>query len=77
MITKQTKTRAGGAGVTSCITASPVARAGGGGGHPGGSAGPGGGAYPGSGTVNTGGGGGGSGGLGGSGVVLIKYKFQN
>ena len=75
--------KAGGAGATSCITASPVARAGGGGGSCGGSGGSGGGgsANGNNGTANTGGGaggnrGGGTGGTGGSGVVIIRYKFQ-
>ena len=82
----------GGAGATSCITASPVTRAGGGGGGseagPDGAGGSGGGGAGGAngtaGTTNTGGGGGGaagcsapnSGGNGGSGVVVIRYKFQ-
>jgi hypothetical protein len=82
---------AGGAGVTSSITASPVARAGGGGsnmsddtGNPGGTGG--GGPGGSNGTDNTGGGGGGGSknpanasgsGNGGSGVVIIRYKFQN
>ena len=82
----------GGAGATSCITASPVTRAGGGGGGsesgPDGAGGSGGGGAGGAngtaGTDNTGGGGGGasgastpnSGGNGGSGVVVIRYKFQ-
>ena len=51
----------GGAGATSCITGSPVARAGGGGGGGGGKGGP-----PQS-TV---------GGNGGSGVVIIRYRYQ-
>jgi len=82
---------AGGAGATSCITASPVARAGGGGGggsSGGGAAGAGGGGVGGgcngacrtNGTANTGGGAGGgerSGApSGGSGIVIIRYKFQ-
>ena len=81
----------GGAGVTTEITASPVAYAGGGGGgvYAGtpGSGGTGGGGAAGnpagSGTDNTGGGGGGgtypstsSSGAGGSGIVVIRYKFQ-
>jgi hypothetical protein len=74
---------AGGAGATSCITASPVARAGGGGGSCGGAGGSGGGgsANGNAGTTNTGGGGGGNrangvGGAGGSGIVILRYKFQ-
>ena len=81
----------GGAGVTTEITASPVAYAGGGGGgvYAGtpGSGGTGGGGAAGnpagSGTANTGGGGGGgsypstfNGSAGGSGIVVIRYKFQ-
>ena len=82
----------GGNGATSCITASPVARAGGGGGGseagPDGAGGTGGGGAGGAngtaGTTNTGGGGGGasgastpnSGGAGGSGIVIIRYKYQ-
>ena len=81
----------GGAGATSCITGSPVARAGGGGGTgtsprtqgAGGSGGGGAGGHPAgtAGTANTGGGGGGScssgvGAAGGKGVVIIRYKFQ-
>jgi hypothetical protein len=83
---------AGGAGVSSSITGSSVARSGGGGGasNPpaqgaaggtgGGGAGTGGGNGT-NGTDNTGGGGGGAqggniGGLGGSGIVIIRYKFQ-
>jgi hypothetical protein len=81
----------GGAGVTTEITASPVAYAGGGGGgvYAGtpGSGGTGGGGAAGNpgvnGTANTGGGGGGgsypstgTGGAGGSGIVVIRYKFQ-
>ena len=82
----------GGAGATSHITGSPVARAGGGGGAA--SAGPGAGGAGGGGsgtpngagnaaTANTGGGGGGGkpysndGGSGGSGVVIIRYQYQN
>ena len=82
---------AGGAGVTTEITASPVAYAGGGGGGvyagtpgPGGTGGGGAAGNPGvNGTANTGGGGGGgsypstgTGGAGGSGIVVIRYKFQ-
>ena len=78
----------GGAGATTSITASPVARAGGGGGSKGGTGacGGGNGPNPGSGTaatVNTGSGGGGgfpdtaTGGAGGSGIVVIRYKYQN
>ena len=81
---------AGGSGVTSHITGSPVARAGGGGGGCGGgcggtaSSGGGAGASPvgANGTANTGGGGGGGGspgaqgGTGGSGIVILRYKFQ-
>jgi hypothetical protein len=78
----------GGAGATSCITASPVARAGGGaGGRCGcGGAGGGGNANPSgtgsNGTTNTGSGAGAghggceAGGAGGSGIVVIRYKFQ-
>ena len=80
----------GGAGVTSCISGSPVGRAGGGAGYDGaGSASDGGGEGGGpagnqpngiAGTVNTGGGGGGGqafvGGAGGSGIVIIRYKYQ-
>ena len=81
----------GGAGVTTEITASPVAYAGGGGGgrYAGsqGSGGTGGGGASGNpgvnGTANTGGGGGGgsfpasgNSGVGGSGIVVIRYKFQ-
>jgi len=73
-----------GGGVTTNITASPVAYGGGGanGTGPGGSGGSGGGGPRGvNGTVNTGGGGGGNGGTptfgtGGSGIVVIRYKFQ-
>ena len=82
---------AGGAGVTTEITASPVAYAGGGGGgrYAGsqGSGGTGGGGSSGNpgvnGTDNTGGGGGGgsapatgTGGAGGSGIVVIRYKYK-
>jgi len=82
---------AGGAGVTTEITASPVAYAGGGGGGvyagtpgPGGTGGGGAAGNPGvNGTANTGGGGGGgsfpasgTGGGGGSGIVVIRYKFK-
>ena len=79
----------GGAGATSCITASPVARAGGGGGARCGCGGAGGGGdatnpgVGGAGTANTGGGGGAgfgspniAGGAGGSGIVIIRYKVQ-
>ena len=82
-----------GAGATSCITGSPVGRAGGGGGgsgaSPGGSATDGGAAGKGTGggsgtagTANTGGGGGGgaypnAGAAGGKGIVVLRYKFQN
>jgi hypothetical protein len=81
----------GGAGVTTEITASPVAYAGGGGGGKyagtngaGGTGGGGAAGNPGvNGTANTGGGGGGgsfpatgTGGAGGSGIVVIRYKFQ-
>ena len=74
-----------GSGVTTNITASPVAYGGGGGAGagPGGPGGSGGGGPRGvNGTVNTGGGGGGNGGpgaaigVGGSGIVVIRYKFQ-
>ena len=81
---------AGGAGVSTSITGSSVARSGGGGsnmsddtGNPGGTGG--GGAGGSNGTVNTGGGGGGGSknpanasgsGNGGSGMVIIRYKFQ-
>jgi len=83
---------AGGNGQTSCITASPVARAGGGGGGAATTAGSGGAGGGGNGsstnspggaaTANTGGGGGGNGplnglgGAGGSGIVIIRYKYQ-
>ena len=79
---------AGGAGVTTSITGSPVARAGGGGGGSetgtDGTGGTGGGGSGGTGgTANTGGGGGGAGppgpgnsSAGGSGIVVIRYKFQ-
>jgi hypothetical protein len=82
---------AGGAGVTTEITTSPVAYAGGGGGgvYAGtpGSGGTGGGGAAGNpgvnGTANTGGGGGGgsypatgTGGAGGSGIVVIRYKYK-
>jgi hypothetical protein len=79
----------GGNGATSCITGSPVARAGGGAGAtPGGgpnygTGGSGGGGNTGcNGTANTGGGAGGPnspcdpGGTGGSGVVIVRYRFQ-
>jgi hypothetical protein len=81
----------GGCGVSSSITGSPVARAGGGGGaggacvscRPGGTGGGGSGNTGGNGsagTPNTGGGGGGAangaGGAGGSGIVIIRYKYQ-
>ena len=82
----------GGAGVTSHITGSPVARAGGGAGtgspnyqNSGGSGGGGNSSHAGagsSGTANTGGGGGasngpgGNAGAGGKGIVIIRYKFQ-
>jgi len=87
----ETGPKAGGAGATSSITGSSVARAGGGGGIASGSGGVGGGGNGsadcspstpgGDGTANTGGGGGGGGsnvgaGSGGSGVVIIRYKFQ-
>ena len=81
---------AGGAGVSTSITGSSVARSGGGGsnmsddtGNPGGTGG--GGPGGSSGTINTGGGGGGGSknpanasgsGNGGSGVVIIRYKYQ-
>jgi hypothetical protein len=81
--------KAGGAGATSSINATPTARAGGGGGIASGTGGSGGGGNGGAdcssagvnGTDNTGGGGGGgasntNGGLGGSGIVIIRYKFQ-
>jgi len=81
---------AGGNGLTSCITGSPVTRAGGGGGNfvpgpaaPGGTGGGGAGNSSGAGTAgttNTGSGGGaGAGGTcsgaGGSGIVIIRYKI--
>ena len=80
----------GGAGVTSCISGSPVGRAGGGVGYDGsgtatdggGVGGGPGGPQPsgGDGSANTGGGGGGGqsfvGGSGGSGIVIIRYKYQ-
>jgi hypothetical protein len=81
----------GGNGVSSSITGSSVARAGGGAGaggacgtcRPGGTGGGGNGNSGGTGqagTTNTGGGGGGgangAGGAGGSGIVIIRYKFQ-
>ena len=82
---------AGGNGLTSSITASPVTRAGGGGGNfvpgpaaPGGTGGGGAGNSAGAGTAgttNTGSGGGaggegGTSGAGGSGIVVIRYRFQ-
>ena len=79
----------GGAGATTCITGSPVGRAGGGAGgsnSTGGTATDGGGTVPSmAGTANTGGGGASgsaqtdpstTGGTGGSGVVIVRYKFQ-
>jgi len=80
----------GGAGVTSCISGSPVGRAGGGSGYDGsGTSTDGGGVgggpngpqpSGGDGSANTGGGGGGGqsfvGGAGGSGIVVIRYKYK-
>ena len=68
----------GGAGVTSSINGSPVARSGGGSAGPGPTpAPPGGSAYGAAGAANTGAGAGGDAqAAGGSGIVVIRYKFQ-
>jgi hypothetical protein len=68
----------GGAGVTSSINGSPVARSGGGSAGPGPTPAPSGGsAYGAAGAANTGAGAGGDAqAAGGSGIVVIRYKFQ-